>query len=230
MSTIAIITARGGSKRIPRKNIKEFMGKPMIAYAIEAALTSGMFDEVMVSTDDVEIASIARQYGAHVPFMRSEATSNDYATTYDVLSEVCEEYSKLGKHFDHICCIYPCVPFLTGEILSNACKEKSIRGAKALMPVVRYSFPIQRAVRVNKQGWLEYREPQFAAQRSQDLEPSYHDVGMFYIVDTKSLLEERTLVPSSTILFELDERNVQDIDTDDDWRLAELKYKIQRMS
>lgn len=229
MSTIAIITARGGSKRIPRKNIKEFMGKPMLAYAIESALSSGIFDEVMVSTDDEEIAAIARRYGANVPFLRSEKTANDFATTYDVLEEVVLEYRKQGVEYDNLCCIYPCVPFLTGEILRNACHAKKEKGAAALMPVVRYSFPIQRAVRVNEEGWLEYREPINASKRSQDLEPSYHDVGMFYMVDTQVLLETKTLVPAHTVLFEMDECCVQDIDTDEDWKLAELKYKVQHV-
>ncbi len=229
MGTIAIITARGGSKRIPRKNIKEFMGKPMLAYAIESALSSGIFDEVMVSTDDEEIAAIARRYGANVPFLRSEKTANDFATTYDVLEEVVLEYRKQGVEYDNLCCIYPCVPFLTGEILRNASHAKNEKGAAALMPVVRYSFPIQRAVRVNEEGWLEYREPINASKRSQDLEPSYHDVGMFYMVDTQVLLETKTLVPARTLLFEMDECCVQDIDTDEDWKLAELKYKVQHV-
>lgn len=229
MGTIAIITARGGSKRIPRKNIKEFMGKPMLAYAIESALSSGIFDEVMVSTDDEEIAAIARRYGANVPFLRSEKTANDFATTYDVLEEVVLEYRKQGVEYDNLCCIYPCVPFLTGEILRNASHAKKEKGAAALMPVVRYSFPIQRAVRVNEEGWLEYREPINASKRSQDLEPSYHDVGMFYMVDTQVLLETKTLVPARTVLFEMDECCVQDIDTDEDWKLAELKYKVQHV-
>lgn len=228
MSTIAIITARGGSKRIPRKNIKEFMGKPMLAYAIEAALSSGIFDEVMVSTDDEEIATIACLHGARVPFMRSDKTANDYATTYDVLEEVVLKYQELKKEYDCVCCIYPCVPFLTGEILRDASQAKEEKGAEALMPVVRYSFPIQRAVRVNEEGWLEYREPQNAPKRSQDLEATYHDVGMFYMIDTQTLLEKKTLAPPHTILFEMDECCVQDIDTDEDWKLAELKYKLQR--
>lgn len=226
MKNIAIITARGGSKRIPRKNIKDFMGKPMIAYAIEAALESEIYDEVMVSTDDVEIAEIAEKYGAKVPFMRSEATANDYATTADVLNEVINEYEKLGKSFENMACIYPCVPFLSSEILKSA-NEKFINSeADSLMPVVKYSFPIQRAVKVNTEGFLEYREPQFALTRSQDLESMYHDVGMFYFVKTKAFLGYKTLITPKTVLFEMDERAVQDIDTSDDWKMAEMKFKV----
>lgn len=220
MTNIAIITARGGSKRIPRKNIKEFMGKPMLAYAIDAAKQSGMFEEIMVSTDDPEIAEIAQKYGAKVPFMRSEKTSNDYATTYDVLKEVTSEYKKLGHEFDNICCIYPCVPFLTGEILHTAFDEFIKSGADRLTPVVKYSFPIQRAFKVNKEGFLEYREPENASKRSQDLEPMYHDVGMFYFYKYNKLDSQKIA------MYEMDESSIQDIDTEDDWKMAELKYKV----
>lgn len=226
MKNIAIITARGGSKRIPKKNIKEFMGKPMLAYAIQAAQDSKIFDEVMVSTDSEEIAEIARKFGANVPFMRSEATANDYATTAEVLNEVIERYKKQGKTFDEFCCIYPCVPFLTGEILKNAYKNFKESNAATLMPVVRFSFPIQRAVRINNNGFLEYREPENAPKRSQDLEPMYHDVGMFYFTKTDKFIEEKTLVCKNTIMLEMDERFIQDIDTLEDWKMAELKYKV----
>jgi len=217
---IGIITARGGSKRIPRKNIKPFMGKPMLAYAIEAALQSGICEEVMVSTDDPEIADIAQKYGAKVPFMRSEKTANDYATTTDVLNEVLEEYSKRGKAFDTLCCIYPCVPFLTGDILKSAYDKFQSSGADRLVPVVRYSFPIQRAFKINEQGYLQYREPENAPKRSQDLEPMYHDVGMFYFYKADKLNAAQMLP------YEMEEENVQDIDTETDWKLAELKYKV----
>ena len=220
MTSIAIITARGGSKRIPRKNIKEFMGKPMLAYAVEAALSSKIFDEVMVSTDDYEIAEIAKKYGAKVPFMRSKATSNDYATTADVLAEVKEEYKKRGKEFETICCIYPCVPFLTGDILKAAYTVFENSEKSALIPVVKYSFPIQRAFKINKNGNLEYREPENAPKRSQDLEPMYHDVGMFYFYSSNTSKIEG-IAPYIT-----DENIIQDIDTEDDWKMAEMKYKI----
>ena len=220
MSIVAIITARGGSKRIPKKNIKEFMGKPMIAYAIEAAINSNIFDEIMVSTDSVEIADIAKQYGAKVPFMRSENTSNDFATTADVLTEVKKEYKKLGKEFEETCCIYPCVPFLTGEILKEAYDTFKKSGKTALTPVVKYSFPIQRAFKINTYGCLEYREPENASKRSQDLETTYHDVGMFYFSSSISGLE------IGCIPYIMDENIVQDIDTIDDWEMAEMKYKV----
>ena len=226
MKNIAIITARGGSKRIPRKNIKEFMGKPMLAYAIDAALNSAIFDEVMVSTDDFEIAEIAKKYGAKIPFMRSEATANDFATTKDVLDEVINSYADMGKNFENFVCIYPCVPFLTSEILKGANQKFSNSQADSLMPVVKYSFPIQRAVKVNIGGYLEYREPKYALSRSQDLESMYHDVGMFYFAKTNAFLEKKSLITDKTVLFEMDESVIQDIDTLDDWRMAEMKYKV----
>lgn len=222
MSIVAIITARGGSKRIPRKNVKNFMGKPMIAYAIDAAISSGLFDEVMVSTEDKEIAEVALQYGAKVPFMRSEKTANDFATTSDVLKEVVQEYSKRGKDFDYVCCIYPCVPFLTGDILNKAYKTFIESNMDSLTPVVRFSYPIQRAFRVNKENCLEWREPENASKRSQDLEPMYHDVGMFYFMKGDFYIH-----PSrKTTYIEMDESNIQDIDTIEDWKMAELKYRM----
>ena len=222
MRSIAIITARGGSKRIPRKNVKPFMGRPMIAYAIAAALESKLFDEVMVSTDDAEIAETAKAHGAAVPFLRSAATANDFATTADVLNEVIAEYAKLGVVFDEFCCIYPCVPLLTGELLCEAHEDFAASAADSLMPVVKYSFPIQRAVRRNAEGFLEYREPENKLKRSQDLEPMYHDVGMFYFHKTASFCAKNARMA----MFEMPEERVQDIDTLDDWKMAEMKYKI----
>ena len=223
MNSIAIITARGGSKRIPRKNIKEFMGKPMLFYAIEAAISSGLFSEVMVFTDDAEIADLAKKLGAKVPFMRSESTSNDFATTRDVLIEVLLEYQKRGVQFDEFACIYPCVPFLSGEKLRSAHQEFSNPDADALMPVVKYSFPIQRALRICADGTLLYREPENAPVRSQDLEPMYHDVGMFYFYRTEAFLSGRSM---NIVPYKMSEDCVQDIDTLEDWAMAEMKYKI----
>ena len=221
MKSVAIITARGGSKRIPRKNVKPFMGRPMIAYAIAAARESGLFDEVMVSTDDPEIAETAKAHGAAVPFLRSAATANDFAATADVLKEVIAEYAKLGVAFDEFCCIYPCVPFLTGGLLREAHEAFAASAADSLMPVVKYSFPIQRALRRTAEGFLEFREPENAPRRSQDLEPMYHDVGMFYFHRTTSFGRKGRVA-----MFEMPEERIQDIDTMDDWKMAELKYKV----
>lgn len=226
MTVLAVITARGGSKRIPRKNIRPFMGRPMISYAIDAALKCQQFTEVIVSTEDREIADIARQYGASVPFMRSEHTATDVATTADVLREVHEEYVKLGKTFDVIACIYPCVPFLTHGILAKAFVAFETSQANALMPVSRFSCPIQRALKKNADGFIEYREPENALRRTQDLEPMYHDTGMFYFVKTESFLRYGNIIVPGTMAFEMKENAIQDIDTMEDWKLAELKYRF----
>ena len=225
MSSIAIITARGGSKRIPRKNIKEFCGKPIMAYSIEAALKSGIFDEVMVSTDSDQFSEIAKHYGASVPFLRSDETSNDFATTADVLIEVVEEYQKMGKQFDEVCCIYPTAPFITAERLREACGELRRRQANCIMTVVKYSFPPQRGF-VIRNNQIAFQYPEYERTRSQDLEPIYHDCGQFYIVRTESLLKYRSLIVPTTVPYILPEEEVQDIDTMSDWEIAEAKYRL----
>lgn len=226
MSNIAIITARGGSKRIPRKNIKEFCGKPIIAYSIEAALNSGLFDEVMVSTDSKEIADISEKYGASIPFFRSEKTSGDYATTEDVILEVLEMYKEQGREFDNVCCIYPTAPFVNAEKLRNASEmlDKD-PGINAVVPVVRFSFPPQRGM-VSRGGFLEYEFPENAMKRSQDLEPVYHDCGQFYFCRISALNEFKDLICPGSVPIEMPEEEVQDIDNYSDWNMAELKFRM----
>lgn len=225
MSSIAIITARGGSKRIPKKNIKKFCGKPIIAYSIEAAISSGAFDEVMVSTDSEEIADIARHYGAAVPFMRSCETSSDYAATADVLAEVMEEYKKRGMEFGTICCIYPTAPFVTADKLRRAMDTFISSGCESLMTVVKFSFPPQRGMLIEN-GLVRFQYPENALKRSQDLEPVYHDCGQFYICDAASFMKKRVLVSDKTMPFIIPEEEVQDIDNMSDWLIAEAKYKV----
>lgn len=225
MSLIAIITARGGSKRIPKKNIKDFYGKPMLAYAIEAAKGAGIFDEIMVSTDSEEIADVARKYGATVPFMRSESTANDFATTFDVLEEVINEYKKQGKSFDELCCIYPCVPFLTSKTLEESYKLMRQTNANALQPVCKYPAPVEWAMKIEN-GFLIPNDKAALNIRSQDLTPKYFDVGMFYFCKTEVMLKERTVVPINTSGYVIDEAECQDIDTPNDWKMAEMKYKL----
>ncbi len=227
MSRIAIITARGGSKRIPKKNIKEFCGKPIIAYSIEAALSSGLFDEVMVSTDSEEIAEVARKYGASVPFMRSAETASDFATTRDVLMEVLNEYEKRGQHFNTMVCIYPTAPFVTGEKLREACSEYERIGAKVLIPVVKFSYPPQRCF-VIKNDNLYFKWDEYRNSRSQDLEPFYHDVGQFYFYDIKEYLDRDGVIIENVAPYIMSETEVQDIDNEDDWKIAEMKYEIMK--
>lgn len=225
MSAIAIITARGGSKRIPGKNKKDFLGKPIICYSIEAAIKSGLFDEVMVSTDDNDIAEIALKAGATVPFMRSADTSGDFATTDEVLLEVLREYEKSGKTFDYMACIYPTAPFVTSERLKEAYSALIETGAAELMPVVAFSFPPQRGV-IMQDGRVVYNEPDNALKRSQDLQKIYHDCGQFYMYDVKRFMDPSCNPDDDMTYIELDELEVQDIDNETDWKLAEMKYSL----
>lgn len=224
MKTLAIITARGGSKRIPRKNIKPFCGKPILAYSIEAATGSGLFDEVMVSTDDEEIASIALQYGAKVPFYRSPRTANDFATTSDVILEVLEEYEKRGERYDIAACIYPTAPFITAQKLREAMEKLTASDADTLIPVVSFSYPIQRALVIEGER-LIFEDPRYLDSRSQDLTPHYHDVGQFYLFRTEAFRRSGKLMTGNILPLVVPEIEVQDIDNQMDWEIAELKYR-----
>ena len=221
---IAIITARGGSKRIPGKNIRIFCGKPIIAYSIIAAINSNLFDEVMVSTDSHEIAEIAKTYGASVPFFRSKENSNDYATTNDVLREVLYEYKLRGKQFNIMCCIYPTAPFITPEKLCESMKIIEESDQLALMPVVKYSYPPQRAFSISD-GVLVSCCPEYIESRSQELEPIYHDCGQYYIhkIDSNNNFLTDQFVP-----YIVSELEVQDIDNLTDWEIAEMKYRLMK--
>lgn len=227
MKNIAIITARGGSKRIPRKNIKLFYGRPILEYSIDAALQADMFHEVMVSTDDEEIADVARKAGAKVPFLRSEKTANDFATTADVLAEVLESYGRIGMNFTKACCIYPTAPFVTSNAVKTAMMILEQENADSVIPVVRFSFPPQRGV-IIKDGKLVPKWPENMAKRSQDLEPIYHDCGQFYCFNVESFKRQKTMWMEKCVPYIQDEVNVQDIDTPEDWKMAEMKYRILR--
>ena len=225
MKNLCIIPARGGSKRIPRKNIKPFLGKPIIAYSIEAALNADIFDEVMVSTDDEDFADVANKYGASVPFLRSEATSNDYATTVDVLLEVVDMYKQQGKEFDVVCCLYSTAPFVTAERLKEASCKLSDQ-VDGCFTVVEYSYPIQRSLRLNEQGLIEMRYPEHLKSRTQDLEKTYHDAGQFYFMKTAAMVQEKTVWCKRTEPLVLSELEVQDLDTLTHWQLAEMKFEL----
>ncbi|MDE6621591.1 MAG: pseudaminic acid cytidylyltransferase [Lachnospiraceae bacterium] len=225
--SVAIITARGGSKRIPRKNIKPFLGKPILEYSIEAALQAGLFHEVMVSTDDEEIAQVAKRAGAKVPFFRSEKTSNDFATTADVIEEVLASYARNGMDFCTACCIYPTAPFVTASAIKAAMMLLEQEQADCVIPVVKFSFPPQRGV-VVKDGRLTPKWPENMAKRSQDLEPLYHDCGQFYCLNVRRFQQQKAIWMENAVPYIQDERYVQDIDTPEDWALAEMKYKLLR--
>ena len=224
---LAIIPARGGSKRIPRKNIRPFFGKPVISYAIEVALSSELFNEIMVSTDDEEIANIAQQYGATVPFFRSEKNADDFATTAAVLLEVLYEYQKSGINYDLGCCIYPVTPLLTGDLIKKGHRMMMDHGYNAVFPVLRYSYPIQRSLKI-KDGKISFIWPQHKSARSQDLSNAYYDAGQFYWFKVQEFLRNKGLLTNNTGALIISDMEAQDVDTLDDWKLAEFKYKYSK--
>jgi len=220
MVNLAIIPARGGSKRIPKKNIKDFLGKPIIAYSIEVALKSGLFDEVMVSTDSEEIAEIAKKYGANVPSLRSTDNSGDFANIPAVVEEVKSAYSQKNEFFSYICCLFPTSPFITVDLLKRSLEKLKISNADSIRPIVKFSFPIQRSFRLIGDR-IEFMYPEYEAARSQDLEAAYHDAGMFYWMKSDTCFKGE-----NRLGIEIPEDTCQDIDNDMDWKLAELKYQI----
>ncbi len=222
--TICIITARGGSKRIPHKNIREFCGKPIIAYSIEAALASELFDEVMVSTDDGAIAAVAREYGASIPFMRSAAASDDRAATSEVVREVLVDYERIGKEFDVVCCLYPTAPFVKASELRDAA-DLIGEGAMSVIPVASYDFPPLRGFRIHPDGSIAYAFPEYASVRSQDLPRMAHDCGRFYFATTDAFRRAGSFMTEKTRALWIPAQFVQDIDTTEDWEIAEQKYR-----
>jgi N-acylneuraminate cytidylyltransferase len=227
MGSLAIIPARGGSKRIPRKNIRDFLGKPIISYSIEAALKSELFEEVMVSTDDDEIADIAVKYGAKVPFFRSYENSNDFAGLTDVLIEVLLKYLDANKNFNLTCCILPTAPFVTSENIKQAYNMIESKKYDCIFPVTEYSYPIQRSLKFEN-NFVKMNWPENFSKRSQDLEHTYHDAGQFYFFMNEALLKEKKLFTNHSGCLVLSNLEVQDIDSETDWLLAEIKYKMMK--
>lgn len=222
---IAIIPARGGSKRIPRKNVRFFCGRPIIEYSVKAAMESGLFDEVMVSTDDEEIAAIALSVGASVPFLRSVKSSDDFSSTVDVLIEVINQYEETGKTFDIGCCIYPTAPFVSVERLQQGFELLQRKQFDVVFPICSFSYPILRSLKLEDTGKVEMNWPAHLNARSQDLPKAYHDAGQFYWFDSAKLKQTRTLFGSNSGGVKISEMEVQDIDIEEDWEIAELKYK-----
>lgn len=226
LGNICIIPARSGSKRIPRKNIKLFYGKPIIAYSIEAAIKSNLFDEVMVSTDDEEIANIAQQYGAIVPFMRSAKNADDYAGTVDVILEVLNNYAKSSVSFINACCIYPTAPFIQIKHLTQAYEVLVKQKFETVFPVTAFSSPILRALQIDENNKVSMIWPDNMNKRSQDLPPAYHDAGQFYWMNILSIQSNKKLYSDHSGVVILNDMEVQDIDNESDWKLAELKYQL----
>ena len=220
---LAVIPARGGSKRIPRKNIKEFHGKPMIAWSIQAALNSGCIDEVWVSTDDEEIAAIAQTYGAKVPFIRPAHLSDDFATTADVMQHAVQEcqiqYQQLP---DYVCCLYATAPFVQQQDLLQGFELIQSKDLDYVFSATNYSFPIQRAIKIDSDGKVNMFSPEFFNTRSQDLEEAWHDAGQFYWGTAQAWLQKHTVFSPNSNIIALPSYRVQDIDTLSDWHRAEM--------
>jgi pseudaminic acid cytidylyltransferase len=223
MANLAIIPARGGSKRIEKKNIKEFYGNPIISYAIKAAIDSDLFNDIMVSTEDEEIASIALKSGASVPFMRSAENANDFATLTDVMLEVILTYKKQGLEYDSVCCILPTAALISQKRLMEGYQKFISGNFSSLVPVIKFAYPIQRALKENN-SLLQMREPEYLLSRSQDLEPFYHDSGQFYWLKSSDFLREKKVFTSNTGFIELAETEAQDVDTMLDWEMLKVKY------
>ena len=224
---LAVIPARGGSKRIPRKNIKKFHGKPMIAWSIQAALNSGCIDEVWVSTDDEEIAAIAQTYGAKVPFIRPAHLSDDFATTADVMQHAVQEcqiqYQQLP---DYVCCLYATAPFVQQQDLLQGFELIQSKDLDYVFSATNYSFPIQRAIKIDSDGKVNMFSPEYFNTRSQDLEEAWHDAGQFYWGKTSAWLNKSVIFSSNSKIVPLPQFRVQDIDTVQDWQRAELIAQI----
>lgn len=225
---LAIIPARGGSKRIPRKNIKPFCGKPMIAWSIEAAQESGCFDRVIVSTDDAEIAEVARQYGAEVPFMRPLELSDDHTGTIPVIRHAIETINSQGRSVEQACCLYATAPFIQAEDLRRGLELLQGSGGNYAFSVTSYAFPIQRAIRLTPEGRVEMFNPEYFNTRSQDLEEAYHDAGQFYWGRADAWLQGKMIFSPASLPVMLPRYRVQDIDTPEDWVRAEWMFKAMQ--
>jgi len=225
MSNICIIPARGGSKRIQKKNIKPFLGKPIIAYSIEAAINSNLFDEVMVSTDDKEIEEVALRFGAKVPFLRSKKNSDDFSGTVDVIIEVLKNYNIADNENHNICCLYPTAPMVTIDSIKSALELLVDKKYDTVFPVTKFSYPIQRALKIAENQKVSMIWPENMSKRSQDLPSSYHDAGQFYWMTSNSIIKSKKIYSENSGVIILNKMIVQDIDTIDDWNIAELKMK-----
>ncbi|GAB7022251.1 pseudaminic acid cytidylyltransferase [Salidesulfovibrio brasiliensis] len=229
MATIAIIPARGGSKRIPRKNVKPFCGKPMIAWPIETLLDSKLFDHVYVSTDSEEIASVAREWGAEIPFMRPDELADDYATTEDVVLHALDTLQSSGLIVDKLCCVYPTSIFLTPELLEEGFELINSQNYQMVMSITEFPFPIQRALTQNKDGRLSYAQPEHMYTRSQDLPDRFQDAAQFYLCDGPTLTKTRKMFGEQVGGVTISRKNVVDIDTPEDWDVAQMRFESLRL-
>jgi len=226
---VAIIPARGGSKRIPKKNIKDFFGKPLIAYSIEVALASNLFEKVVVTTDDKSIEKIAREYGAEVPFLRPKELSDDFTGTVDVVNHAVEYLESMGEYYDYICTIYATAPLLQSKYLKEGYEKLQKSDAINAFSATSMPFPIQRTFKLNADGRCEMFTPEHYMSRSQDLEEAYQDAGQFYW-EKRFKSSDEIMFGSDSIPVILPRHLVQDIDTLEDWKRAEYMYKALQQS
>lgn len=223
---VAIIPARGGSQRIPRKNIKVFCGKPIIGYSIEAAINSGCFDKVIVSTDDDEISEIAESFGAEVPFVRPTKLSDNFAGTIPVIKHAIEWLDEHTESPLEVCCLYATAPFVQSDTIKKAYFQWNESQADYCFSVTSFPFPIQRAIKVSQDSRIEMFYPEYLEFRSQDLEESYHDAGQFYWGKAEAFKQQKPIFSEDATPFILPRHLVQDIDTNEDWIRAEIMYKV----
>lgn len=231
-NAIAIIPARGGSKRIPKKNIKDFFGKPLIAYSIEVALASKLFEKIIVTTDDENIANIAKKYGAEVPFLRPKEISDDFTGTADVINHAIEYLENKGESYKYVCTIYATAPLLEEKYLIEGYEKLQNSDAVNTFSATTMPFPIQRAFKVNKDERCEMFTPEYYTARSQDLEEAYQDAGQFYWTnrDRAKKSDIEMIFSEISIPIVLPRHLVQDIDTLEDWKRAEYMYQAIRRS
>ena len=227
---LCVIPARGGSKRIPRKNIKEFFGQPMIAYSIKAAIASECFDEIIVSTDDIEIAEIAKSFGVSVPFMRPNALANDHTATIPVIKHAIEWFNAQGQSPSEVCCLYATAPFVRPDAIRKAYEQMKREKADYCFTATSFAFPIQRAIKTTQENRVEMFYPHHFETRSQDLEESYHDAGQFYWGKAVAFKQQKPLFSKSATPYILPQYLVQDVDTLEDWKRAELMYQVLKKS
>lgn len=223
---LCVIPARGGSKRIPRKNIKEFFGQPIISYSIKVAIASKCFDRVIVSTDDAEIAEVAKSFGADVPFMRSKQLSNDYVGTGSVTKHAIEWLESQGQSVSDVCCLYATAPFVQADAINKAYQQMTLEKADYCFTVTNFVFPIQRAIKITENNRLDMFYPSNYAHRSQDLEDAWHDAGQFYWGKAEAFKQQKIIFSKYSTPYILPSYLVQDIDTLEDWKRAELMYQV----
>ena len=226
MSNLCIIPARGGSKRIPKKNIIDFFGSPIISYPIKTAKSTRLFDEIMVSTDCKEIAEVSKKYGASVPFIRSKGNATDKSPTIDVLFEVLNYYSLKGRKFDYVCCLYPFTPLMTTAILHSSFEIIKSNDVSSVFPVVAYNHPVQRGFTINKQGIIDTIDLKFFKRRTQSLRKVFHDAGQFYWFRPETLKKTKLIIDSQSKVVEMNQLEVHDVDSPEDLEMVKLKYKL----